>query len=117
MQSEVKQSAGLIYAWSPRMNISIRGALEIFEIAQKLNLELIFVLDPAAVDEEVRQVVEKYPVLHNTFKLQSDTLIAMSMKIHYPSLILYQNGKILPISRPGYDEPERAIDYLLRRLQ
>lgn len=116
-QSEIKQSSGLIYIWSPRMNLSILGAHEIQVVAHKLNLEVTFVLDPAAVSEEVKEVVTQYPLLQQTPKLESETLIGMNMKIHFPSLIIYQNGKLLSISRPGYDEPERVEEYLTRRLQ
>lgn len=114
---DTQNTAGLIYAWSPRMPLSILGADEIAIIAKKLNLPLYIVVDPSATEQEIRNSVGNNSLLKNSAALRSEKLISMSMKIHYPSLVMYRNGNLLTPSRPGYDEPERLEAYIIRRLK
>ncbi|MBL7543159.1 MAG: hypothetical protein JNL11_05050 [Bdellovibrionaceae bacterium] len=115
--SRLQNTAGLIYAWSPRMPLSILGAEELSVLAAKLNLPLHIVLDPTALEDDVLATAKNNFFLEHSPKLDSSILIAMNMKIHYPSLILYKNGQLLNPSRPGYDEPERLENYVIQRLK
>ena len=115
--SAENKTSGVIYSWSPRMPLSIRGVYELRTIAQKMGLEMQLVLDPSAVENEIQQSIAEFPLLAGTPRLKSSKLVAMSMMIHYPSLIIYKNGHLYPISRPGYDEPERVELYLKRVLK
>lgn len=115
--SKDKQSAGLIYAWSPRMPLSILGVEELSKIAKTLQLPLYVVLDPAAIETEVLSASADNTLLSNSPKMVSNVLASMSMKIHYPSLVIYKNGLLLTPSRPGYDEPERLEEFIIRRLK
>lgn len=115
--SQEKSLNRLIYVWSPRMPLSILGVEELSQIAYKFSLPLTVLVDPAAVESEIISSARGNPLLKNSSRLDSATLVSMSMSIHYPSLVLIKNGKLLRPSRPGYDEPERVEDYLMRRLK
>lgn len=44
--SELHQTAGVIWVWSPRMNLSIYGLSELKPIAALLDLKLTVLVDP-----------------------------------------------------------------------
>ena len=44
--SEMNQTSGVIWIWSPRMNLSIYGLSELKPIAALLDLELTVLVDP-----------------------------------------------------------------------
>ncbi len=112
-----KKASGVIYSWSPKMPLSELGVEELAEIATRLKIPLTIVLDPNVPEAEVLAASKGNLLLKDSLKLKSATLTAMSMKIHYPSLVIYKNGQLLSPSRPGYDEPERVEEYLIRRLK
>ena len=113
--SEFHQSAGLIYTWSPRMSLSTRGVSEIVRLARDLQLDITVLVDPNLPDEESLSATENLWLGHS-MKAESPALVRLGISLHYPNLIIYKNGKIDSI-RPGYDEPARVRDYILRRLQ
>lgn len=113
--SDFHQSAGLMYTWSPRMTLSIRGVSEITSLARELNLDITVLVDPNLPDEETLSATENLWLGHS-LKAESKILDRLGITIHYPNLIIYKNGKIDSI-RPGYDEPVRVRDYILRRLR
>lgn len=106
-RSKKNKTSGLIYAWSPSMTLSIRGAQEAVQVAKELGLELTVIHDSRASQEEVSQAKIK-----NTEKLQSFELVRRNMEIHFPSVILYKNGDIINYARPGYDVPDRLKSYI-----
>lgn len=116
--SSDRQTSGAIFTWSTRMNLSLVGVAEIQTICNELNLDLTILLDPAISDQEADQVRKPfYEATIPSYRLASEYLLKMGLRIHYPSLVIYKNGKIIGSFRPGYDEPGRVRDYLLRRLQ
>ena len=116
--SQAYQTQGVIYTWSPRMNLSLLGIAELQTICKELKLNLIILLDPNISDEEANRVQKPFDESSlPSFRLYSQRLVEMGVLIHYPCIIIYKNGKIIGAFRPGYDEPGRAHDYLLRSLQ
>lgn len=117
-RSAISQTSGVIYTWSPRMNLSLLGIAELQSICNELKLELVILLDPAISDEEANSVRKPfYEYLIPSYRLHSAWLLNMGIRVHYPSLVIFKNGKIIGSFRPGYDEPGRVRQYLLRRLQ
>jgi hypothetical protein len=112
-----KGEGGLIYIWSPRMPLSILGVEELTVVARKLKLPLTVVVDPTSIETEIARASKENYILKNSFRMDSAVLTSMNIKIHYPSLVIYKNGQLLSPSRPGYDEPDRVEDYLVRRLK
>jgi len=113
--SEIHQTSGVIWIWSPRMNLSIYGLSELKPIAALLDLELTVLVDPH--HPELSLYDSRYALLFKeSYIMNSQTLEKFGALLHFPVLILYKNGKILLPNRPGYDEPERLYRYLARRL-
>lgn len=116
--SAANHTQGVIYTWSPRMNLSILGIQELQPICKELNLGLIILLDPNISDKEANKAPKGFnEATIPSYRLYSQQIINLGVLIHYPSLIIYKNGQIIGSFRPGYDEPGRVRQYLLRRLQ
>jgi hypothetical protein len=112
--SAANQTSGVIWVWSPRMNISSFGMTELKPIAALLDLEVTVLVDPFLSEEEVYK--NKYiNLLINSQVLDSQELIRRGALVHFPVLFVYKNGQLLTPSRPGYDEPGRLYEYLSRR--
>ena len=113
-RSATLQTSGVIWVWSPRMNISSFGMTELKPIAALLNLEVTVLVDPFLSEEEIRSNTY-YEILMNSQILDSQELIRRGALVHFPVLFVYKNGHLLTPSRPGYDEPGRLYEYLSRR--
>lgn len=113
--SELNQTSGVIWVWSPRMNLSIYGLSELKPIAALLNLELTVLVDP--YHPEMSLYDSQFESLFSeSLVMSSKALEKYGALLHFPVLIIYKNGKLLLPNRPGYDEPERLYRYLARRL-
>lgn len=116
-KSERNQTSGIIWIWSPRMVLSYAaGVKELKPISLLLNLESTYLVDPFVDDTEIA-MTHAPRELQNSPAMHSLTLNRFGALLHYPVLFIYKNGKLLLPSRPGYDEPWRLYDYLVRRLQ
>ena len=113
--SELNQKSGVIWVWSPRMNLSIFGLSELKPIAALLDLELTVLVDPNH-PELVVYNTDYAPLMSQSLVMSSKILESQGALLHFPVLIIYKNGKILSPNRPGYDEPGRLYRYLARRL-
>ncbi len=112
--SAANQTSGVIWVWSPRMNISSFGMTELKPIAALLDLEVTVLVDPFLGEQEIYN--NKYiNLLINSQVLDSQELIRRGALVHFPVLFVYKNGQLLTPSRPGYDEPGRLYEYLSRR--
>lgn len=107
-QSRAETKAHLIYMWSPRMSLSLRGLKEIAGLSKKHGLALTVVADPMADADELKQVVMKnrWPDAY-TAKMDSFILRQKLATIHFPSLLIVKEGEFAMPVRPGYDAPER----------
>jgi len=112
--SAQNRTSGVIWVWSPRMNISGFGMSELKPIAALLDLTVTVLVDPFLSEEEIRSN-QYFELLSNSQVLHSQELIRRGALIHFPVLFVYKNGELLTPSRPGYDEPGRLYEYLLRR--
>lgn len=113
--SAEKQTRGIIWIWSPRMVLSYMGYKEIHPISRLLDLEVTYLVDPYVSEIEIERTAISHELKESQL-MKSEYLNRVGALVHYPVLILYQNGKILTPSRPGYDEPWRLYEYLARRL-
>lgn len=108
-KSRLESSSGIIYSWSPNMNLSVVGAREITEISKKLGLELILLHDSRLSSEEIKPFKIK-----NSLSMRSRILMDKGMEIHFPSIIVYRNGILDRYSRPGYDNAESLVKRVLK---
>ncbi len=115
LKSEQNKTSGVIWIWSPRMNLSVYGLTEIKPVAALLDLELTVLVDPNHAELTVYEPAY-VSLLSSSKVMKSKILESQGALLHFPVLIIYKNGKILLPNRPGYDEPERLYRYLYGRL-
>lgn len=102
LKKSLEQStSGIIYTWSPNMNLSITGADEIRSLAKKHGLELTLLHDSRASSRDIKS----YNFV-DSMKMRSKVLMDKGMEIHFPSILIYRNGVLGKYSRPGYDTKE-----------
>ncbi len=96
-KSKKNQSKGIIYAWSENMPLSKIGLKEVTKVAKELNFQLV----------DIRESKKQ-----NKNSISSFELKARGLGDHFPSLLVFKNGKLVSDVRPGYDNPKRLRKYL-----
>ena len=92
-----QSESGVIYIWSPHMLLSVIGIPHIEEICKQLNVHLTVIMDAAASPILVSDVKDVFQVKTSyTRANHADALGLMGSELHYPSLILYRKGELLP---------------------
>ncbi len=112
--SAQNQTSGVIWVWSPRMNLSGFGMTQLKPIAALLDLEVTVLVDPFLSEDEIRSS-QYFELLQNSMVLGSQELIRRGGLLHFPVIFVYKNGELIKNGRPGYDEPGRLYEYLSRR--
>lgn len=108
-----RNKTGLIYAWSPHMPLSIDGINEIKQAAAKLNLPVTFVLSPHANMEFAKKVLNEKKLPAEYLKVyDSLEMVERGSSLHFPSLLIYQNGKLFRRARPGHEVSKIFETYL-----
>jgi hypothetical protein len=87
----LKGNKGLIYVWSPRMPLSVRGVKDFAKAAASFGLPVTFLLDPftSARDEEIAKR-EGFPVQ----RLRSFDLMYRGALLHFPGFFYYSQGRV-----------------------
>lgn len=107
-----KDKIFILYIWSPRMNLSIKGVDEIRRISQQEQYHLTVIADSLANDDQVRmRVLENRWPADFSRKMESTKLDDLGIRIHFPATLVCSAGKLNAV-RPGYDEPARLLKYL-----
>ncbi len=105
-----KYQNGIIYHFSPRMNLSIQGLKNIIQVSQKLKKPLLILMDKEAQSEvnKVKKMFEKEKIDAGEILLShSLELFLRRTYIHYPNMLLFKNGAILDDFYPGlYSESD-----------
>lgn len=97
-----KKKAGVIYAWSPHMPLSMAGIKPLKDATEKLGLELILILDPHADKKISLETAEKFLLEESALrKLESVDLMLRGLGFHYPALVVFGNGKMNDYAIPG----------------
>lgn len=120
LELELKRNpTGIIYGWSPMMPLSVIGYNEAKSIAKKLKLAFIPVLDPMADLESAKTASTDYKIKEEIKKVGSVELLERGMNLHYPSILVFSQGKMAGSLLPGlWDSPqalEAAINGALHR--
>lgn len=107
------KKAGLIYVWTPHKPISVDGLKQAKKAAEKLKLPLYSVVDPNSSAESVKQVVKDLKLsFENIFYFNSFELQYRGMRLHYPSLIVFNQGQWASQVRRGYEDAAVYEEYL-----
>lgn len=104
LRALVKQHrAGVIYAWSPAMPISMAGLQEMRKAARALGVPVIGVLDPEA-DAVIAEAEARRNGLAKEDLRQVDSLELMNrgVHVHYPAAVMFADGKIVGPRLPGH---------------
>lgn len=98
-----RHRTGVIYSWSPQMPLSIGGLSAIEEAAAGLKLPLVTVLDPAADPKRAREALRglklRQPASLDRFR--SIELTFRNFLLHYPSILVFKEGRIVGHMVPG----------------
>lgn len=99
-----KNKTGLIYHFSPKMNLSIDGVKSIVNISNRLKIPTLILMDQNAANEisSVREMFKKRNIQIGEILLShSLEMYLRRTHIHYPNLILFKNGAIIDEFFPG----------------
>jgi len=102
-------SAGVFYAWSPHMPLSVDGLAEIFAAGENLDLAVIPVLSSHANIDYARDRIDGRALPENVLR-QSDSgeLIKRDLFIHAPAILVFDDGEFVSPVLPGF---RYAADY------
>lgn len=108
---------GALYVWSPRMGLAQDGIAEIRRAAKSLNLPVQILL---AKDVPRGEVEELRRLLGSDAVRQVDSLEFKLRNVdqHYPALLVYRDGRILPGVKYGHEKAARYqldLERLLRQ--
>lgn len=108
---------GLIYLWSPHMSLSVYELVEMKEYAKSLSLPTLTLLDLNADMKFSKELIEKYKLSPNYLKrMNSRELEKFGATVHYPSTILYKDGKLVK-RVPGYNGKKGLQDLITKYLE
>lgn len=98
-----KHPQGIIYLVSPHMYLALKGLPEYKAIADEKKIPFLVLLDPLATTQKNMLNIDlsKYSIL------DSKEIVERDGTQHYPSYIMYKNGKLKGKFNPGYDSPEK----------
>jgi hypothetical protein len=91
-------TAGMIYVWSPRMPLSVRGIAEAHAAARSLGIAFTAIVADAA-ESELRSENVDTAFEHS---LNSLELMYRNAALHYPTVTFYRGGSLLGSAVPGY---------------
>lgn len=109
LETLLKQNVngGLIYTWSPQMPYSVNAFPAILRASKKLNLPLKLLVDTNAPISDTRVLFsalegtkvtrsQKLQLINQSEPNNSKALIDQGGYLHFPSLAVYKNEKLLP---------------------
>jgi hypothetical protein len=110
---------GMIFAWSPQMPISYAAYPEAKKLAESMGLRFIAVVDPNTNSADAKKNAAAHGIDNDATRANhSVELLARGMDLHYPSLVIFNHGKIAKSFYPGYwDHVEVLKHYVERTLQ
>ena len=109
--------AGIVYLWTPYMPLSILGLSEAEEVANRLDMDFTAVLDPASGREwsflETQEDLKPY----SRHYMSSFELLDLGVLNHFPAVVIYRDGEIIPTVIHGYEEPQGLETYIIQILK
>lgn len=95
---------GMIYLWSPGMVYSVQHYGRFQKVAKALKMEFTAVVDPMIEQQHIDKVRSKYRTGYENRKLASLDLQMRNATTHYPTVVVYDKGKISPLRIVGVME-------------
>lgn len=89
------KGSALVYAWSPHMALSVLHFAEAQQLAHKLNIEFVPLLDPEADSEAAKKAAAAHSIPETALRRDATLELAMrGMHIHFPTSIVVSKGHI-----------------------
>ena len=102
-------TAGLFYAWSPHMPLSVDGLKEIIAAGDELDVLVLPVLSPHAnVDYALDRLRDRGLPADLLRQSESAELVKRDLFLHAPAIIIFNEGEFVSPVLPGL---RRAGDY------
>ncbi len=102
---------GMVYIWSPRMPLSLKGLSEARAAALAMRIPFTAVVAEAN-DEELREISASGAITRaDKQRMQSLELVYRNGTIHYPSALFYRDGRIIDGVYPGYKNRDTYAMY------
>lgn len=110
-----KDLTGLVYSWSPHMNLSVKGLKAIQAIAAEQKLPLTVLMDSQSASELelAKKILDKEKIKLDKILIGSSMeLYYRRTNIHYPNLIVFKNGRIVDGMLPGLAGHDQYTDFI-----
>lgn len=104
-----KYRRGIIYVWSPNMPFSVQGMDVIRAAGRRMKIPVFMLADPHASRVDVNRVVASLPN-------ESFELFQRGVGVHYPTIVMFKNGRIVGPSLPGVKSESIYQELILERL-
>lgn len=101
-----KNKTGVIYVWSPRMDLSVKGISEIKSAAKEKKLPLLILVDKDVSPAE-KTKLEKSLGKDVVKTVDSFELNMRHAQMHFPAILVFKNQKILSEVKYGYEKADR----------
>jgi hypothetical protein len=101
--------AGVFYAWSPHMPLSVDGLNEILAAGQRLDIPVTLVLSRHANSRYARDRASGLQLPDGAFRISHSIELEMrDFNVHAPAILVYDNGRFVSPVIPGF---RYAADY------
>ncbi|WP_127714783.1 hypothetical protein [Halobacteriovorax sp. HLS] len=98
-----KNKKGIILVWSAHMSLSVYELVELQEYISELGVPVKVLADLNSLEEISKKIIGKYKLPKEYLeKMNSRKLEKFGINIHYPSMVLYKNSKLI-VRVPGYN--------------
>ncbi len=101
-----KNKTGVIYVWSPRMDLSVKGIAEIKAATKAKKLPLLILVDKDVSAAE-KAKLEKSLGKDVVKTVDSFELNMRHAQMHFPALLVFKDQKILSEVKYGYEKADR----------
>ncbi|MEO5667176.1 MAG: hypothetical protein ABIR96_03880 [Bdellovibrionota bacterium] len=108
---------GMIYIWSPHMNLSMIGLKEAVAIAKELKIHIEVMVDGSADPRALKDALQSQHIDARYFQaVDSLDILMRHTTLHYPSLLLFKDGEVLDFMLPGYEAKAPLMEIVSSRL-
>jgi len=98
-----ENQAGIFYSWSPHMPLSVNGYEEIESATNALGLTLVAVLSDHTNDDFASEQSELSGIPANALQRnRSVELIMRDLQVHAPAILIFDDGKFVSPTLPGF---------------
>ncbi len=113
-----KEQNGVIYIWSPMMDLSPKGYHVISEAAKKVGVKVFAFSDPNATVHKVQKTAQNFRLpAQATAPMRSFDLVMRGATLHYPATFVFKDGKLSRWGKHGYEDSKQYEEFLKQELK